>query len=179
MEYVPSEPETSILPIAPMGRLLTCLPRFSLAHLRLTLLSTTGGTCCRDLKLLHRPKVPNAPMGYFTFLALVLAGRRCSHRRWHGGLLIMHHHRQHSFFCACSRSKFPIAPMGKCLAPMGFSHVLRLCLQGGGVFVESGTVSFLLCTITGNSATYVRAQLKTSHRPDGGKIADVLANLAP
>ena len=63
--------------------------------------------------------------------------------------------------------KLPIAPMGKCLAPMGFSHVLRLCLQGGGVSVESGTVSFLSCTITGNSATYVRAQLKTSHRPDG------------
>ena len=71
--------------------------------------------------------------------------------------------------------KVPIAPMGKCLAPMGFSHVLRLCLQGGGVFVESGTVSFLLCTITGNSATYVRAQLKTSHRPDG-KTADALAS---
>ena len=63
--------------------------------------------------------------------------------------------------------KLPIAPMGKCLAPMGFSHVLRLCLQGGGVSVGSGTVSFLSCTITGNSATYVRAQLKTSHRPDG------------
>ena len=60
------------------------------------------------------------------------------------------------------------------MAPMGFSHVLRLCLQGGGVFVESGTVSFLLCTITGNSATSVRAQLKTSHRPDG-KNADALA----
>ena len=57
---------------------------------------------------------------------------------------------------------------------MGFSHVLRLCLQGGGVYVESGTVSFLSCTITGNLAGYVRAQLKTSHRPDG-KIADVLA----
>ena len=38
---------------------------------------------------------------------------------------------------------------------------------GGGVYVESGTVSFLSCTITGNFAGYVRAQLKTSHRPDG------------
>ena len=64
--------------------------------------------------------------------------------------------------------------MGKCLAPMGFSHVLRLCLQGGGVYVESGTVSFVSCTITGNSASSVRAQLKTSHRPDG-KNADALA----
>ena len=63
---------------------------------------------------------------------------------------------------------------------MGDSHFAR-CLQGGGVFVQSGTVSFLLCTITGNSAGHVRAHaqnfvltLKTSHRPDG-KIADVLA----
>ena len=68
----------------------------------------------------------------------------------------------------------PQRPSKVPIAPMGFSHVLRLCLQGGGVFVESGTVSFLSCTITGNSATYVRAQLKTSHRPDG-KTADALA----
>ena len=57
---------------------------------------------------------------------------------------------------------------------MGCSHVLRLCLQGGGVLVESGTVSFLSCTITGNTAGNVRAQLKTSHHP-GGKNADALA----
>ena len=30
---------------------------------------------------------------------------------------------------------------------MGFSHVLRLCLQGGGVYVQSGTVTFSSCTI--------------------------------
>ena len=59
--------------------------------------------------------------------------------------------------CVCSCSKFPIAPMGKCLTPMGFSHVLRLCLQGGGVSIGSGTVSFSSCTITGNTAYYVRA----------------------
>ena len=39
------------------------------------------------------------------------------------------------------------------IAPMGFSHVLRLCLQGGGVSINSGTVSFSSCTITGNTAT--------------------------
>ena len=40
------------------------------------------------------------------------------------------------------------------IAPMGISHVLRLCLQGGGVYIDgSGTVvSFLSCTITGNTA---------------------------
>ena len=106
--YVPQRP--CKVPIAPMGRLLTCLPRFSLAHLRLTLLSTTGGTCCRDLKLLHRLKVP--------------------------------------------------------IAPMGFSHVCaRLCLQGGGVAVSGGTVSFSSCTITGNTATGVRAHAQNFPSP--------------
>ena len=72
------------------------------------------------------------------------------------------------------RMYVPQRPSKVPIAPMGFSHVLRLCLQGGDVYVESGTVSFVSCTITGNSASSVRAQLKTSHRPDG-KIADVLA----
>ena len=40
---------------------------------------------------------------------------------------------------------------------MGFSHVLRFCLQGGGVYIGGSTVSFSLCTITGNTAYYVRA----------------------
>ena len=43
------------------------------------------------------------------------------------------------------------------IAPMGFSHVLRLCLQGGGVYIYSGTVTFSSCSITGNRAYYVRA----------------------
>ena len=53
------------------------------------------------------------------------------------------------------------------MAPMGFSHVLRLCLQGGGVRIWSGTVAFSSCTITGNTASGVRAHAQTSHRPDG------------
>ena len=58
---------------------------------------------------------------------------------------------------------------------MGFSHVSRLCLQGGGVMIYSATVSFLSCTITGNTAYWVRAQAqKSSHRPHG-KNADALA----
>ena len=51
---------------------------------------------------------------------------------------------------AAETSKVPIAPMG-------FSHILRVCLQGGGVFVNSGTVTFSSCTITGNTARDVRA----------------------
>ena len=53
------------------------------------------------------------------------------------------------------------------IAPMGFSHILRVRLQGGGVYVDRGSVTFSSCTITDNSAQSVRAQLKTSHRPDG------------
>ena len=52
------------------------------------------------------------------------------------------------FLCSCS--KLPIAPVG-------FSHVLRVCLQGGGVRIDGGTVTFSSCTITGNTADYVRA----------------------
>ena len=43
------------------------------------------------------------------------------------------------------------------IAPMGFSHGLRLCLQGGGVRINGGTVSFSSCTIAGNTAGNVRA----------------------
>jgi hypothetical protein len=48
---------------------------------------------------------------------------------------------------------------------MGFSHVLRLCLQGGGVFVQGGTVTFLSCTITGNTATWVCAHARNFPSP--------------
>ena len=47
----------------------------------------------------------------------------------------------------------PQRPSKVPIAPMGFSHILRVCLQGGGVFVNSGTVTFSSCTITGNTAS--------------------------
>ena len=66
-------------------------------------------------------------------------------------------------------------PDGKMPCPNGISHVCaRLCLQGGGVAVSGGTVSFSSCSITGNTATIVRAHAQSSHRPDGN-IADALA----
>ena len=41
-------------------------------------------------------------------------------------------------------------------------------LQGGGVFVHSGTVTMTSCSITGNTASgSVRAHVETSHRPMG------------
>ena len=124
-----------------MGKLLTCVPRLTLAQLRTTIRSTTGGACRRDLKTSHRPD------GRLTLCSL-FAGRRYSCRWRHSGHLIVHHQWEHS--CICARSKVPIAPMGD-------SHFAR-CLQGGGVFVDGGgSVTFDSCNITGNTAQVVRA----------------------
>ena len=60
-------------------------------------------------------RITHCPDGIFTCFALMLAGRRCLHQR-HGELLMVHHHWQLGLRSACSRSKVPIAPMGKCLA---------------------------------------------------------------
>ena len=62
------------------------------------------------------------------------------------------------YVCASHACKLPIAPMG-------FSHVSRLCLQGGGVYISSGTVTFSSCTITGNTANYVRAHAQKFPSP--------------
>ena len=52
-------------------------------------------------------------------------------------------------------------------------HMFRaLCFQGGGVFVSRGTVSFSSCTITGNSAGYVRAHVQNFPSPRG-EVADM------
>jgi hypothetical protein len=50
-----------------------------------------------------------------------------------------------------------------------FTYVSCLCLQGGGVFVEGGTVTLSSCTIKENTAYSVRAALllKSSHCPNG------------
>ena len=44
-----------------------------------------------------------------------------------------------------------------------------VCLQGGGVYIYNGTVTFSSCTITGNTATYVRAHAQ----PMGNCLADM------
>ena len=143
----------------------------------------------------HAQKFPS-PQWDFTCFALLLAGRRCVHRRWHGELLIVHHHWQLSWKCACSHSKVPIAPMGKMLtscfdsrfaqlgmlrsttvctcrrdlqkfpSPRWDFHMFRaLCLQGGGVYIGGGTVSFSSCAITGNTAAFVRAHAQKFPSP--------------
>ena len=40
-----------------------------------------------------------------------------------------------------------------------------LCFQGGGVYVSGGTVTFSSCTITGNTAGYVRAHAQKFPSP--------------
>ena len=138
--------------------------------------------CVLTLKSSHRPD------GIFTCFALVLAGRWCRCSEWLGDLLVVHHHWQLSYFSACSRSKVPIAPMGRWLTcpnrlssirdlyvpatPANFPsprwdfHMSRaLCFQGGGVFVASGTVTFSSCTITGNTAYSVCAHTQNFPSP--------------
>ena len=46
-----------------------------------------------------------------------------------------------------------------------FTWVSRLCLQGGGVFVQGGTVTLSSCTISGNTAYSVRAYLQNFPSP--------------
>jgi hypothetical protein len=107
---------SSKLPIAPMGKWLTCLHRLTLGQLR-TLRSTTGGTCHRDLDNFPSPD------GRLTFCSL-FAGRRCLCRGRHNGHLIVHHQWELSWQCACSCSKVPI---GLCWDVL-LTRLLRLSL---------------------------------------------------
>ena len=140
--YVPQRP--SKVPIAPMGKLLTRLPRLSLAQLR-TLHERFGELqqvrAAETSKKFPSPRWENADELAFSLACATVTDASVNFSR----------------YVPQRPSKVPIAPMGKCLAPMGISHVLHLCLQGGGVFISSGTVSFSSCTITGNTATSVRA----------------------
>jgi hypothetical protein len=57
-----------------------------------------------------RMKTSLRPLVGLTFCSL-FAGRWCWCLFWHSDHLIVHHQWEHSFSCACSCSKFPIAPM--------------------------------------------------------------------
>jgi hypothetical protein len=67
----------------------------------------------------------------------------------------------------CSRDlKFPNAPMGKMLTLLTrFASTLACCLQGGGVFVSSGTVSIINSQVYSNQATNVRAHAQEFPSP--------------
>ena len=157
--------------------MLTRLPRVSIAQLR-TLLSTTGGACRRDLESSHRPygktahalaltlactTAANAPVNYRLYvpqrpskvpIAWLTCAQINSHLSFWIDIWFYQGHVRASHAC-----KLPIALMG-------FSHILRVCLQGGGVYVGGGTVTFSSCTITGNTATgYVRAHVRKFPSP--------------
>jgi hypothetical protein len=51
---------------------------------------------------------------------------------------------------------------------------IACCLQGGGVYVDSGTVTMTSSSIHGNTAGYVRAHVQKFPLPPHGKIADAL-----
>ena len=147
--YVPQRP--SKVPIAPMGKMLTRL-------LRLSLCTTGNASVNYSMYVPQRPsKVPIAPMVFSHLSRFVFAGWRCVHRRWHSELLMVHHHWQHSYWSACSRSKVPIAPMG---IPADLPN--RLSSFNSDRYLDLSGI----CTC--------QPHLQTSHRPDG-KIADVLA----
>jgi hypothetical protein len=110
--------------IAPMGKLLTCLPRLTLAQLR-TLRSTIQMVRATEtLKSSHRPN------GRLTFCSL-FAGRWCPCLGWLSVNRELPDLLQHSTHCAPSSSKVPIAPMGNwltCLPRLSLAQ-LRLTLR--------------------------------------------------
>ena len=157
-------------PTAPMGKLLTRLPRLLLAQLlRLTLRSTTVCTCRRGLNFSHRPDgkmadvlapthactTANASVNYSLY-----APQRP--RIFSGKCLLTCPNRFSSFnldrSCSTRDEYVPATPAKVPVAPMGdscFAH----CLQGGGVYVSSGTVTITSSSITGNTAYYVCAHV--------------------
>jgi hypothetical protein len=109
-----------------------------------------------------------APVQYFpslpweTHVYSLFTGRRCLCGGWHGDLLIVHHKWELRWQCARSRSKVPIAPMGKLL-----THSLRLaCTTAADAPVNYSVVP----------DAYVPQRPEIFHRPDE-KIADVLASI--
>ena len=88
------------LPIAPMGRWLTCPNRLS-----------------SNREYMYVPDTPanfHRPHGKLTICSL-FAGRRCQGPGWHSGHIIVHHQWEHSLRSERTCSKFPIAPMGRWL----------------------------------------------------------------
>jgi hypothetical protein len=101
---------SSKVPIAPIGKWLTCPNRLSSFNSDRSSVLPERCTCQPRLQTSH------CPDGIFTCFALVLAGRRCVHLQWDGNFVIVHHHWQHSWRCACQpRLQTSHRPMGKLL----------------------------------------------------------------
>jgi hypothetical protein len=124
--------ETLKFPIAPMGKLLTCLHRLTLDNCeRFGQLQDVRAT--ETLKSSHRPDGKMADMLASTHSCTTV------------NALV-----NYSMYVLQRPSKAPI---------MGDSHFAP-CLQGGGFYVAGGTVAISSCTISGNrgSGVHIRAQ---------------------
>ena len=167
--------------IAPMGKLLTCLPRLTLAQLR-TLWSTTGGECAETLQSSHRPDgkiadtlasthacttAADAPVNYSLYRFLYVPQRPSMFPIGPDGNLadvlastlagttVTGASVNYSMYVQQRLENFP--------SP-NFPSPMARCLQGGGVFVSSGTVAISSCTISGNTAI-VRAHVQKFPAP--------------
>eukprot|EP00900_Chrysochromulina_parva_P004464 jgi/Chrpa1/14018/Chrysochromulina_OHIO_Genome00000092-RA len=116
--------------------------------------------CTLMFKSSHRPN------GRLTFCSM-FAGRWCPRLFRHGHDNVFLDLWEHSWLCARSCSKVPIAPMGDSCLPR--------CLQGGGVVVYSGTVSIVNSQVYSNHPTNVRAHAQNFPSPPwethGGGVA--------
>ena len=106
--------------------------------------------CTLMFKSSHRPN------GRLTFCSM-FAGRWCPRLFRHGHDNVFLDLWEHSWLCARSCSKVPIAPMGDSCLPR--------CLQGGGVVVYSGTVSIVNSQVYSNHPTNVRAHAQNFPSP--------------
>jgi hypothetical protein len=150
---------SSKVPNAPMGKMLMCLPRLTLAQLR-TLRSTTECTCRRELEKIPTPQWDT--MGD-SRVACWLQGGGVAVRSGTVTISSCTISGNTAGFVRAHPQKFP-SPRWENCAPMGDSRFAR-CLQGGGVYVNGGTVSIVNSQIYSNRATYVRADIRNFPSP--------------
>eukprot|EP00900_Chrysochromulina_parva_P023401 jgi/Chrpa1/5695/Chrysochromulina_OHIO_Genome00012547-RA len=194
---VPQRP--SKVPIAPMGTLLTCWSRLTLAQLQtlaqpfvpgggVYVMGTLLALCVLMFKSSHRPDGEIADVLALTH-ACTTANASVNYRGWwHSGNLIVHDKwklswpkydgkkadvlaRTHACTTAANTGGACRRDLQNFPSPPWENHVL-LVLQGGGIIVK-GAVT-ILSTISGNTAPNVLAHVQKFPSPDG-KMADVLA----
>ena len=158
-----------------MGKLLTCLPRLSLAHVRLTFCSLFAGwwysgkwrlSVNRELPDLLQHSVLRARSCSKFPIALMGKLLTCLPR-----LTLAHMQTLWSTIQGVRATETlkmshcpPATPANFPSPPMGNSRFARW-LQGGGVAVFGGTVAISSCTISGNTATNVRAHVQKFPSP--------------
>ena len=171
-----------------MGKWLTCLPRLTLAQLRM-LRSTTVGTCYRDLQTFPSPRWENAlSTSLFRFSSFMLPvwstcylrrAIKSSHRPMGKVLADMPNSTLAVLlgsiqFCSTREMYVPATP-AKCPLPRGFSMFCSCAFRAAVSLLikaqrpshrpQSLAIQLHMCVLT----------LKISHSPNG-KIADALAS---